>query len=153
MSSASRKTKRGAGDPPSRPSGSKQGRAGASGAKPETQDETNDQAREAQQAGLHADLSFEAALEQLQAIVDRLEGGELELEDAVEAFAEGARLTRRCSEALSAAERRIEVLTQQGGEWLSRPFDPDAAVGERATEDDEDDEDFGDEEDWDEAGS
>jgi len=104
----------------------------------------------AQEEAPTADLSFEAALTQLQGIVDRLEGGELELEDAVEAFAEGARLTRHCSEALSAAELRIEVLAQQGGEWLTRPFDLDESADDGAAEDDED---FGDEEDWDEAGS
>ena len=145
MSSGNRKTKHGAGDTPGRPSGSKKRRAGAK--QDVAEDETADRAQEETPG---ADLSFEAALTQLQGIVDRLEGGELELEDAVEAFAEGARLTRHCSEALSAAERRIEVLAQQGGEWLTRPFDLDGSADEGAAEDEED---FGDDEDWDEAGS
>jgi len=66
--------------------------------------------------------SFETALEQLEAIVDRLEQGELELEDALRAFEAGVALTRRCAQQLSDAERRIEVLVREGESWVARPF-------------------------------
>jgi exodeoxyribonuclease VII small subunit len=66
--------------------------------------------------------SFEASLERLEAIVDRLEGGELPLEAALEAFETGVALTRRCASELEATERRIEVLVAEGGNWVSRPF-------------------------------
>ncbi len=72
-----------------------------------------------------ADIPFEAALEQLEALVDRLEQGELELEDALAAFEEGVALTRRCAGQLDSAERRIEVLVREGEKWLTRPFEPD----------------------------
>jgi len=48
-------------------------------------------------------LPFEAALERLEAIVQRLEGGELPLEEALAAFEEGVGLSRRCAAQLEAA--------------------------------------------------
>ena len=54
-------------------------------------------------------------------MVERLESGDLPLEEALAAFEEGVRLSRRCSEQLEAAERRIEVLVKEDGSV--RPFD------------------------------
>jgi exodeoxyribonuclease VII small subunit len=67
--------------------------------------------------------SFEASLDDLEGIVDRLEAGELPLEEALAAFEAGVALTRRCAEQLEAAERRIEVLVKAGGNWVERPFE------------------------------
>jgi exodeoxyribonuclease VII small subunit len=55
-------------------------------------------------------LSFEGALEQLEQTVARLEEGEMPLEEALELFESGVKLSRRCNETLGAAERRIEIL-------------------------------------------
>lgn len=74
-------------------------------------------------AGSGSEPSFEAALEGLEAIVDRLEQGDLELEAALAEFERGVALARRCAGDLEAAERRIEVLVQQGGRWLRAPLD------------------------------
>ena len=71
------------------------------------------------------ELSFEAALARLEQVVDRLEGGDLELEAALASFEEGVRLTRHCAEHLDAAERRIEVLLEEGAALVTRPFDDD----------------------------
>jgi exodeoxyribonuclease VII small subunit len=70
--------------------------------------------------------SFETSMLRLETVVERLEDGELSLEDALRLFEEGVALTRQCGERLSDAERRIEVLMQQGGEWSARPFAADA---------------------------
>lgn len=67
-------------------------------------------------------LTLEQALERLEEIAERLEGGDLELEAALAAFEEGVLLTRRCAEQLRDAERRIEVLTQEGDDWVERDF-------------------------------
>jgi exodeoxyribonuclease VII small subunit len=67
-------------------------------------------------------LSFEEALAGLEAIVDRLETGELALEQALVAFEEGVRLSRRCAEQLEASERRLEQLVREGGGFGTRPF-------------------------------
>ncbi|HJO25448.1 MAG: exodeoxyribonuclease VII small subunit [Myxococcota bacterium] len=69
------------------------------------------------------ETSFEQALEALEAIVDRLEQGDLPLEDALAAFEKGVALTRRCAGELDTAERRIEELVRDGEKWLVRPFE------------------------------
>jgi exodeoxyribonuclease VII small subunit len=75
-------------------------------------------------------MPFEAALQRLEAVVDRLEQGDLELEQSLAAFEEGVRLSKRCASQLDQAEQRIEVLMKDGGQWLARPF---------ASDDDEED--------------
>jgi exodeoxyribonuclease VII small subunit len=67
--------------------------------------------------------SFEEALEGLEALVERLETGELPLEAALAAFEQGVRLSRRCAEQLEGAERRIAELVRDGGALVARPFD------------------------------
>jgi|SRR5450432_3804373 len=60
--------------------------------------------------------SFESSLEALEEIVGKLEHGDRALEESLELFEQGIRLSRECQERLSQAERRIEVLMrdQQG---------------------------------------
>ncbi len=67
--------------------------------------------------------TFEEALQRLEGIVDRLEEGDLELADALAAFEDGVKLTRRCAGQLEDAERRIEVLVREGQQWIARPFE------------------------------
>jgi exodeoxyribonuclease VII small subunit len=81
-----------------------------------------DRGRDAAEAG-GAEPSFEAALDRLEGIVGRLEGGDLALEDALSEFEEGVRLSRRLADRLAAAERRIEELVREGGGLAERPFD------------------------------
>ena len=54
--------------------------------------------------------SFEEALAALEAIVDRLEKGELSLEESLKLYEEGIRLSRLCHGKLEEAEGRIEML-------------------------------------------
>lgn len=72
--------------------------------------------------------SFEAALEALEGVVARLESGELPLEQALEAFEHGVRLSRQCTATLDAAERRIEILMAERGGLQVRPFEKPASV-------------------------
>lgn len=72
-------------------------------------------------------LSFEAALERLEGLVDRLEDGDLELEESLEVFEKGVALSKQCASKLESAEQKVLQLVREGGEWLTRPFD-DAAV-------------------------
>jgi len=55
-------------------------------------------------------LSFEASLERLHQIVERLESGELDLEESLQLFEEGVRLSRASQARLNSAEKRIEEL-------------------------------------------
>jgi len=71
------------------------------------------------------ELSFEEALDRLEAIVERLEDGELALEEALSGFEEGVRLSRGLADRLGDAERRIERLTREGGVLATRPLTGD----------------------------
>lgn len=57
--------------------------------------------------------TFEASLNKLEQIVQRLEGGDLPLEDSLKLFEDGVKLSRECRERLSNVERRIEVLLRE----------------------------------------
>jgi exodeoxyribonuclease VII small subunit len=71
---------------------------------------------------------FEGAIAELESIVRKLEEGDLALEQSLELYERGVRLSRYCHARLEEAERRIEVLTE-GGEL--RPAPPSlAAVGD-----------------------
>ena len=56
------------------------------------------------------EISFEQALSQLTGLVEKLESGELPLEESVAAFEQGVKLSRRCEALLEQAEQRLQVL-------------------------------------------
>jgi exodeoxyribonuclease VII small subunit len=66
--------------------------------------------------------SFEAGLQQLEAIVKEMEGGDLPLERALELFERGMTLSAACRKQLEAAETRVELLTRRAGEMQPGPF-------------------------------
>ena len=57
-----------------------------------------------------ADLSFEAALKELEQIVDRLEHGEAPLEESIGLYQRGAALKAHCEKRLEAARLRVEQI-------------------------------------------
>jgi exodeoxyribonuclease VII small subunit len=57
---------------------------------------------------------FEAAIAELDAIVKKLEGGDLTLESSLELYERGVQLSRYCHARLEEAERRIEILNERG---------------------------------------
>ncbi len=69
-------------------------------------------------------VTFEQALARLDAVVARLEGGEVGLEEAVTLFEEGQRHLRTCRERLAVAQRRIEELTADGAPGTAAPPEP-----------------------------
>ena len=70
--------------------------------------------------------NFEDALDRLEQIVSRLEGGDMPLEEALEVFEEGVRLSRFCHDKLQHAERRVEILLRDAdGEIQAKPFEED----------------------------
>ena len=67
---------------------------------------------------------FEKALNRLSAIVSSLEKGDLPLEESLQLFEEGVKLSRYCSDRLEEAERRIDVLVKgKGGKITEEPFE------------------------------
>ena len=57
-------------------------------------------------------VDFEAALAELEALIERMETGELGLEESLRAFERGVALTRECQAALKHAELRVRALTE-----------------------------------------
>jgi exodeoxyribonuclease VII small subunit len=67
--------------------------------------------------------SFDQVLAQLRSIVERLEGGNLSLEQSLAAFEEGVRLSRTGARILDAAEQRVEILLRdEAGTERAVPF-------------------------------
>ena len=73
-----------------------------------------------------AALDFEQSLAELQQLVERLESGELSLEDSLTCFEQGIGLTRDCQAALSQAEQKVQILLERDGALQEAPFEPDA---------------------------
>ena len=68
--------------------------------------------------------NFEAALKELEGIVEQLERGDLPLEKSLELFERGITLTRVCQKRLDEAEHKVEMLIQQqGDDFTTAPFD------------------------------
>lgn len=65
---------------------------------------------------------FEAALAELEKIVEKMESGEQTLEESLKSFQRGIELTRACQQGLRAAEQRVEKLIQKNGEFATEPL-------------------------------
>ena len=70
-------------------------------------------------------LSFEAAIEELDSVVNQLESGDLPLEDALKKFERGIALARAGQEKLTDAEQRVDILLQADNNAELTPFDTD----------------------------
>lgn len=72
---------------------------------------------------------FEASLAELEGIVEKLEQGELSLEESLQQFERGVQLTRQCQTALTQAEQKVEILLRKSGggadEFEASPFETD----------------------------
>jgi len=73
---------------------------------------------------------FEKSLAELESLVDKLEAGDLPLEEALKSFERGIGLTRDCQSALDAAQARVEILLKRDGEPRLEIFDAEGD-GER----------------------
>lgn len=78
---------------------------------------------------------FETSLAELEAIVEKLEQGELSLDESLQQFERGVQLTRACQAALKQAEQKVEILLRRSGQpaadaaegYEPGPFEPDDA--------------------------
>ena len=77
----------------------------------------------AKKSGAHPD--FEAALAELEKIVEKMESGEQTLEENMKSFQRGIELTRACQQGLKEAEQRVEKLIQKNGELATEPLPND----------------------------
>ena len=70
--------------------------------------------------------SFDDGLDRLENTVQKLESGQLSLEEALREFEEGVSLSKALQQQLAAAQRRVEVLKQGlGGETRAEPLEGD----------------------------
>jgi exodeoxyribonuclease VII small subunit len=58
---------------------------------------------------------FEQALAELEALVEKMEQGDLSLEESLQSFERGIQLTRNCQQALQAAEQKVQILLEKDG--------------------------------------
>jgi exodeoxyribonuclease VII small subunit len=65
---------------------------------------------------------FEQALGELEKLVERLERGDLPLDEALKTFERGVALTRHCQGALKAAQQKVEILLKKSGRAELQPF-------------------------------
>ena len=69
--------------------------------------------------------NFEKDLQELESLVEKMEAGDLSLEDSLVHFERGIALTRACQKALSEAEQKIQILLDENGSQELQPFSSD----------------------------
>jgi len=67
-------------------------------------------------------IDFEGALEELEALVEKMEDGNISLEESLKYFERGIALTRTCQKALEEAEQKVQLLLEKEGEQQLQPF-------------------------------
>ena len=73
-----------------------------------------------------AKKKFEEALQELETIAQRLEDGNLSLDESLALFEEGIKLSRLCSQRLDEAEKKVEILLKnENGSLARQPFEPE----------------------------
>lgn len=65
---------------------------------------------------------FETNMKALEDLVERLESGELSLDEAMKTFEQGIKLTRECQSALDQAEQKVQILLGQNGDEHLEPL-------------------------------
>ncbi len=70
---------------------------------------------------------FETALAELETLVEKMEQGDLTLDESLKQFERGVQLTRSCQEALKEAEQKVQALLTKNGKETLQPFDDNDA--------------------------
>ena len=65
---------------------------------------------------------FEQSLGELESLVERMESGEMTLEDSLKAVEQGIKYTRECQNALAKAEQKVQLLLQKNGQMEAQTF-------------------------------
>jgi len=68
-------------------------------------------------------MDFEKAMEELESLVDKMESGDLSLEDSLKHFEQGVKLTRQCQIALKDAEQKVSILLSEDNKIKLTDFD------------------------------
>lgn len=72
-------------------------------------------------------MEFEKKLKRLEDIVEKMESGDLSLDDSMKLFEEGVKMSRECQAQLTVAEEKVKLLlsVDADGKAVTRDFDPD----------------------------
>lgn len=68
-------------------------------------------------------FDFEKALKELEQLVEKMEEGDLSLEESLKHFERGIALTRACQQALQSAEQKVQILLSEGDKQNLAAFD------------------------------
>ena len=68
-------------------------------------------------------IDFEGALRELEELVERMEQGDLSLEQSLKDFERGVALTRTCQQALQQAEQKVQILMSKDEDAEPTPFE------------------------------
>ncbi len=71
------------------------------------------------------EVNFEKALEEFERLVERMEEGDLSLEESLKTYERGIELSRMCQRALDEAEQRIQILSESERDPEAAAPDPD----------------------------
>ena len=74
---------------------------------------------------MSTDKSFEEMMKSLEQISQDLENGELTLDESMKKFEEGMQLSKKCSEILENAEKKIKILIKDGENLSEEDFNVD----------------------------
>ena len=69
------------------------------------------------------EINFEQSLQELEALVEKMEAGNLSLEESLKYFERGVALTRNCQKALANAEQKIQILLEKNGKEQLHDFE------------------------------
>lgn len=69
------------------------------------------------------EMSFEESLTELEGIVDKLEKGQLSLDESLVLFEKGIKLVRECNTKLKCAQQKVEQLITENGDLKEEPFE------------------------------
>ncbi len=70
-------------------------------------------------------FQFEKSLQELEKIVEKMEQGDLSLEESLKYFEKGVQLTRSCQQALKKAEQKVTMLLEKNGELTTGKLETD----------------------------
>lgn len=69
------------------------------------------------------EMSFEESLAELEGIVEKLEKGQLSLDESLMLFEKGIKLVRECNDRLKSAQQKVEQLIEENGELRTEKFE------------------------------
>lgn len=72
---------------------------------------------------MHMEMNFEEALLELEGIVEKLETGQLSLDESLQLFEKGIKLVKVCDKKLKSADLKVGKLIEENGELRSEPLD------------------------------